>query len=86
MKNNTEIVNNAQQITVINDGQVRYPVITGQMSAWVASHGPITSANYEDFCADVECIGEQVAGTVGSAGMIDLCADLVASGAATLTL
>lgn len=73
-------------VTIIDDGQVRYPVSNGDLAAWQNEHGKIAAAIYEKFCADVDCIGEEVAGTPGSAGMIELCDALVDAGATTLRL
>lgn len=82
----TSILENAKNLTVINDGAVQYPVITAEMTAWVAANGEITADNYEAFCAAVECVGERESGTVGSGAMIDLCNDLVAAGADSVRL
>jgi hypothetical protein len=76
----------ASRITVINDGQVKYPVLTAEMKSWIAANGEITSANYDAFCSAVDCIGEKEAGTPGSAAMIQLCDKLVDAGAEAITL
>lgn len=86
MNTKNEIIKNAKNITVVNDGAFRYPVLRTELNAWIACHGKITATNYEQFCANVDCIGEKEVGTVGSAGMIDLCAALVEAGADTETL
>lgn len=71
---------NAANITVVNDGQVRYPVLTADLTNWVTKNGAITDENYEQFCAEVDYLGAEV-GTPGNAGMIDLCRSLVEAGA-----
>ena len=81
-----EIIKNAAAITVINDGQFRYPVMTESLKSWVDSHGAITSANYDQFCSDVECVGEIEAGTPGNTGMIELCRELIDAGSEGKTL
>jgi len=75
------VITNATAVTVINDGQMRYPVLTAQMRDWLAKHGPITPANYDRFCDDVECLCEATVGTPGSAKMIEFCAELIEAGA-----
>ena len=80
MNTKTEILTAAAQITVINDGQVCYPVDTEEMQSWVSENGPITSANYDQFCDDVEYIGCKIA-TPGNAAMIELCDELLEAGA-----
>jgi len=77
---------NAANITVINDGQVKYPVLTTEMKNWISANGEITTPNYEKFCSDVACIGEKEAGTPGSEDMIQLCDELVKAGAESVTL
>ena len=81
-----EIITNAKDVTVINDGQFRYPVLTTEMRAWVAANGPITAANYDAFCGAVDCLGEREIGTPGNAAMIDFCATLIEAGADTEAL
>ncbi len=85
MKTQT-IIENAANITVINDGQVQYPVLTAEMKNWIAVNGEITSANYDAFCRSVDCIGEKEAGTPGNAAMIRLCDELVNAGAESVRL
>ena len=80
MKTYEEILNNSDIVTVINDGQVRYPVLSSSLEEWVRKHGAITAENYEQFCLDVECLGERKVGTPGGERMTALCADLVADG------
>lgn len=84
MKNTAEI--NPTEITIINDGQFRYPVSTDAMSAWIAANGEIKTANYDKFCADVECIGEREHGTPGNPRMLAYCDSLIAAGADYVTL
>lgn len=83
--NAQEIIANASNITVINDGQFRYPVLTSDLKAWTGVNGEITTANYETFCDAVECIGEKI-GTPGSSKMVELCEQLVEAGADFVTL
>jgi len=75
-----EIIATASMITVINDGQVRYPVLTSELTDWLAANGPITTANYEKFCGAVDYIGSKL-GTPGNSEIIDLCEALVEAGA-----
>jgi hypothetical protein len=75
----------AGAVTVINDGQVQYPVLTAYMDAWVAANGEITDDNYGRFCGDVKNIGE-VHALAGGGEMIGLCNALTESGAATVRL
>lgn len=84
--NTQTIIANAANITVINDGQVKYPVLTAEMKNWIAENGEITSANYDAFCGAVDCIGEKEAGTPGNAAMIQLCDELVNAGAESVRL
>lgn len=82
-KMNTQtIIANAANITVINDGQLKYPVLTAELKNWIAENGEITSANYDAFCGAVDCIG----GTPGNAAMIHLCDELVDAGAESVRL
>jgi uncharacterized protein YbcC (UPF0753/DUF2309 family) len=81
MKTKDQILENSDIVTVVNDGQVRYPVLTSSLEEWTRKNGPITTANYEQFCAEVECLGERQVGTPGSDAMTDLCAELIADGA-----
>ena len=81
MKTATEILENSDIITVVNDGQVRYPVLTSSLEDWTRKHGPITIENYEQFCSDVECLGEKKVGTPGSEAMTELCSSLMDDGA-----
>lgn len=69
----------AGQITVINDGQVKYPVETEEMNDWEKENGEITSANYQEFCDAVEIVAQP--GLVGSSEMIEFCDCLVEAGA-----
>lgn len=78
--NISEITAQATALTVINDGQVQYPVRTADLAAWVAAKGPITAANYEQFCSEVDCIGEKL-GTPGSVAIVSLCESLIEAGA-----
>lgn len=80
MKTKVEIENNSDIITVINDGQVMYPVLSSELDGWTRKHGSITSENYDEFCAAVDCIGEKCVGTPGNESMVDLCASLIADG------
>jgi hypothetical protein len=75
-----KIVRRADQITVINDGQVRFPIETSNLNNWIAANGPITTANYERFCHEVEYIGAEI-GTPGNASMVNLCDALIEAGA-----
>ena len=81
-----EIISEAKSVTVINDGAFRYPVRTKAMRDWIAAHGSITAANYEAFCAEVDCLGEREVGTPGSQRMIDFCAELLVAGADSVSL
>ena len=80
MKNYDEILNNSDIVTVVNDGQVRYPVLSSTLEEWTRENGAITTANYEQFCADVPCLGEREVGTPGSERMTALCAALIEDG------
>lgn len=88
MKNNTtnEIIAAALTITVINDGQFRYPVWTEEMKKWITANGEITASNYDQFCSDVDCLGEAEVGTPGSTEMIALCEELTDAGSDYQTL
>ena len=81
MKTANEILENSDIVTVVDDGQVRYPVLTSTLEDWVRRNGPITAENYDQFCSDVECLGEQKVGTPGSDAMCELCAALIDGGA-----
>lgn len=81
-----EILIDAKNVTVIDDGQFRYPVRTEAMRAWAAKQGKITASNYDAFCSEVECLGEREVGTPGNKGMIDFCAALIDAGADLETL
>ena len=74
-----DILDHADSITVINDGQTRYPVETVELDEWVATHGDI-STDYQSFCDSVEYLGAEI-GTPGSEAMNDLCDELIAAGA-----
>lgn len=80
MKN--ELLQKAAEITVINDGQFKYPVLTSDLSAWRDANGAITAGNYEKFCDEVDFLASEL-GTPGNAEIIDLCDALVAAGANT---
>jgi len=80
MKAATEIMDNSDIVTVVNDGQVRYPVLSAALEDWTRRNGPITASNYEQFCSDVECLGEREVGTPGSDAMTELCAALIEDG------
>lgn len=86
MKTIQEIIAAAETITVVNDGQLRYPVTTENLMNWTRENGHINSKNYDQFCSDVECIGEREVGTPGNRGMIDLCEQLINAGASTESL
>ena len=73
-------VSRATEITVINDGQVQYPVETVDMRQWIEKNGPITNENYDQFCSEVDYVGAEV-GTPGNGPMIDLCEALITAGA-----
>jgi len=77
MKTYAEILENSDIVTVVNDGQMRYPVLTSSLEDWVRKNGAITAENYEKFCAEVECLGENQVGTPGSDRMTQLCAALM---------
>jgi hypothetical protein len=77
-----ELLSQAANVTVVNDGQVQYPVLTESMNDWVSRNGKITAANYEKFCDEVENLGEPTSLT-GSAEMIALCDALVEAGSDT---
>lgn len=72
-----------EDITIINDGQVKYPVYTQEMMNWEKENGEITASNYQDFCDSVEIAGIADGAMVGTREMIDLCNALVGAGAAT---
>lgn len=80
-----KLIANAANLTVIDDGQFRYPVWTVRLRDWITANSTITETNYEAFCADVPCLGEHSIGTPSSAAMIDLCQSLLDAGA-TLAL
>ena len=86
MNNTNSIISNATNITVIDDGQVSYPVLTADLRAFIASNGEIDNGNYEAFCNGVPYLGEKEAGSPGNKGMIDLCAALVDAGSDSITL
>jgi hypothetical protein len=69
----------AELITVIDDGQVRYAVLTGEMKQWVADNGEISVSNYDRFCDEVSYLFRPIA--VGSEEMIAKCAELIDNGA-----
>lgn len=81
-----EQITDAANITVINDGQVKYPVLTDDLKNWIDANGEITIANYDAFCDAVDCIGEKEAGTPGSSAMIQLCDALMDAGAESVRL
>ena len=83
MNSNQNIIANASKITVINDGQVSYPVMTEWLNQWIEKNGGIENHNYEAFCSQVDYIGQD-AGSPGNAGMIALCAELIENGADTM--
>lgn len=69
---------NFASVTVLNDGQFRYPVDTDRLFAWETENGPITAQNYEQFCDDVPC---NLPGVIpGSQEMIDVCEALRETG------
>ena len=74
-----DFIDYADSITVINDGQTRYPVETVELKEWIAANGNIYQ-NYQSFCDEVEHLGAEI-GTPGSAAMNDLCDELIAAGA-----
>lgn len=80
MKTYDSILANSDLVTVVNDGQVRFPVLTSLLEEWQRKHGRITVDNYEAFCADVPPLGERV-GIPGSPEMVHLCAALMGDGA-----
>ena len=80
MKTATEILENSDIVTVVNDGQMRYPVLTSTLGDWTRRNGPITASNYEKFCSEVECLGEKKVGTPGSEAMTELCDALMEDG------
>ena len=79
--NREKIMSHACELTVLDDGEVRYPVVTLELVAWRDANGPITASNYERFCSDVDYMGREL-GTPGNAAIIELCSDLIESGAA----
>ncbi len=76
-----QIIAQAPQLTVMDDGEVRYPVVTSKLDAWETANGPISHRNYDQFCANVECLGEAIVGTPGGHDMIVLCGELLVNGA-----
>lgn len=80
MKTANQILENSDIVTVVNDGQMRYPVLTSSLEEWTRKNGAITADNYEQFCADVECLGEKLVGAPGSESMTELCAALMGDG------
>lgn len=75
-----KLIANAANLTVIDDGQCRYPVLSSILEEWTRKNGAITTANYEQFCAEVPCLGEREVGTPGSERMTELCAALIEDG------
>lgn len=69
----------ANNTTIIDDTQFRFPVSTADLQAFEAAHGKVTAANYEEFCAAVKQGLPDV--MVGTSEMIDVCAALEESGA-----
>ena len=59
-------------ITVIDDGQFMFPVRSSELRDWKAINGPITAANYEQFCAEVDYLGAEL-GAPGSPQLLKLC-------------
>ena len=80
MNTKNEILAAASTISVINDGQARYPVLTSELTDWLAANRPITIVNYEKFCDEVEFIGAHL-GAPSTWEIIDLCEALVEAGA-----
>lgn len=68
-----------EQVTVIDDGQFRYPVNRQKLIQWEEKNEKITPATYEQFCSDVEMSLPDV--LPGSAEMISVCDALLESGA-----
>ena len=58
--------------------------MTETLNQWIEKNGEIENHNYEAFCAQVDYIGKE-AGSPGNSGMIELCAELIAGGADTMT-
>lgn len=66
---------------VIDDGQVRYPVLRRSLGAddTEASLRAMDAEEYGDWCRRVPC--EEFGEPIGSQEMIDLCATLIDAGA-----
>lgn len=75
----TPLQDSTQDKTIIDDGQMRYPVLTSELEAWETENGKITTENYEQFCDEVD---HTMPGTLpGSGEMVRECAKLVEAGA-----
>lgn len=79
--NTTEI--KAAELTIIDDAEFMFPVLTADLAAFEARNGKLTAANYEDFCAAVK---PAAAHRVGSREMIDACEAAMADGASRRTV
>lgn len=66
------------ETTIIDDGQMMYPVDTGDLKNWEEEHGKINASNYQEFCEDVECSINDV--RPGSSEMIEICQALAENG------
>lgn len=69
-----------KNLTIIDDGQFRYPVLTTELNQWETENGKIKPTNYELFCNSVEIHKKDV--MVGTRKMIDYCAEALEEGAA----
>ena len=74
-----DLIDIADSLTIVDDGQCRVPVETAELNDWVAANGDI-STDYCGFCAAVEYLGAEI-GTPGSEAMNDLCDQLIEAGA-----
>lgn len=75
-----EVISNAENYTVINDGYAIYPVETAALDKWEDIHGDISGDKYDDFCSAVPYVLPGL-GTPGNAGIIDFCEELIENGA-----
>lgn len=78
MKNESHIPYLASEITIIDDGQFRFPVLTVELGAWTEKHGQPTPANYEQFCDDVPRVDPDI--YVGSDELVEICRTLEEAG------
>ena len=81
------IIANADDITVIDDGQFMFPVKSADLADWTEKHGDLEDNDrYNQFCRDVRFVGEDDLGPVGSDAVIALCNALIDGGAEVIHL